>query len=184
MALSWWTGARRDEAEPGAANGPALAPPAGVESEPAELETESIASLAAQWREARALAEAQEGRLGAVEAAAARLYPGAYPDGDTFELIHEVTRDSRGWSRESEAIEASLGLPALEASANCAWKVVDQLSDRLLALRPANAQEAALKYGILMTLLQADLPEDEAQTRLRAFLEDLEHLAAAEPRAH
>lgn len=148
------------------------------------LRPESIADLAAQWREAYAIAEAQEQRLTAVEAAAAHLYPGAQHDAASGELIHQIQRERGGWWREAEAVDASLGLPALEAAANSAWAVVERVSERLLTLRPQTVQEAAVKFGILMTLLKSDHQAPEATDRLQDFMEDLEQLASAASPAH
>lgn len=181
MSSSWWTGRRPAEVPPPKPRD--APPPAASEIAPAPAAA-SIAELAGQWRAAYAVAEAQERRLTAVEAAAASLYPGAEPGLGAGELIHRVQRDGESWWREVEAIDASLGLPALDAAANAAWGGVEQAAERLLALPPTTVKEAAIKFGILMTMLRAGEPELESLDRLHGFLEDLERLAAAEAAPH
>ena len=72
----------------------------------------------------------------------------------------------------------------MTASANSAWEVVEQLSDRLLGLRPTDVAEAALKFGVLMTVLRGEAHDAEASERLHAFLEDLQQLAGAPAADH
>lgn len=144
------------------------------------LEPESITDLAGQWRQAYAIAEAQERRLVAVQAAAAKLCSSGRPEGSDGEFLpHQTHEAHNSWCRQAEAIDASLGLPALEQTANYAWVVADRVAERLLGLRPMNVQEAAVKFGVLMTIIQADNYEIDEPDRLHRFLEDLAQLAAA-----
>jgi hypothetical protein len=128
------------------------------------LEPENISDLAVQWRAAHSVAEAQERRLTAVLAAAAKLYPPATSEGEARE--------------QAEAVDTALGVPALEEAANCAWRLCDQLAERLLALRPNTIEEAAVKYGVLMMLVRSENAPVDEPDRLHAFLDDLAHLAA------
>jgi hypothetical protein len=144
------------------------------------LERESITDLAVQWRNAYAIAEAQERRLTAVQLAAAKLhYLGAPEAYDGEFLFHAAQNADENWWRQAEAIDASLGLCGLEEAANGAWRVVERLAERLLNLRPKDVQEAAIKFGILMTIIRANNYEIDEPDSLNRFLDDLAHLAGA-----
>jgi hypothetical protein len=151
-------------------------PPAAARRWPG---TDTIFDLAGRWREALAIAESQEQQLACAQASAASRCPGVHPEIGDRDLIHVLERDRDSWWREVDALESSLGVPALETAANGAWGVVEQISERLLTLQPRDIKEAAIKFGILIAMLQTDHPELETSPRLRAFLDDLEHLAGA-----
>jgi hypothetical protein len=143
---------------------------------------ESITALGAQWREAHAIAEAQEQRLEALEVAAAKLYGAGATEEGELDVSPEAVSDSRSWLQRAQQVDVALGLPAQEESANCAWRLVDGIAEQLLGLQPTNVQEAAVKFGVLLMKLRAEFPEADESGRLGGFLEDLARLA--EPSAH
>jgi hypothetical protein len=135
----------------------------------AQPEQEGVAELAAQWRNARAVAEAQDRRRESLEIAAEKLCPMTELEGTVADLA---------WCDRAEEVARQLGLTALEETADCAWRLVDQLGERLLAATPNDVQEAALKFGVLVTMLQANNYEVDEPGRLHGFLDDLTRLAA------
>ena len=142
------------------------------------VESETLADLAAQWRNAYVTAQAQEQRLTAVQHAAAKLHYLDEPTGEEGEFLFQAAQKAdAAWWRRAEAIDVSLGLYSQEEAANCAWGVVEQLAERLLRLRPKNVQEAAIKFGVLMTILKDDNYEIDQPEHLNGFLEDLTRLA-------
>lgn len=151
--------------------------PEGFYPKASSPEAESLVSLAQQWRKAYAVADAQEHRLDTLLDAAARIAcgeEGAAADGQT---VHTAAAADRDWRLRADAVNDALGVPAVERAANGAWQAVEALAQRLLATPPANVQEAALKFGVLLSVIQANGYDGDTPERLNGFLEDLTRLA-------
>ncbi len=143
------------------------------------LDADSIANLALQWRNAYAIADAQERRLSTLlDAAAHRYWDGQRAALDPG-LGVPADVANQNWARRADEASDSLGVPAVERTANAAWVVVEDLAQRLLAAQPANVQEAAMKFGVLVSVIQANNYEGDTPELLNAFLEDLTRLADA-----
>jgi hypothetical protein len=141
----------------------------------ASPETESIAALAVQWGNAYAIADAQERRLSSLLDAAADLHwEKVAPDG-----VLGPNAANQNWADCADAASDSFGVPTVERAANAAWVVVEDLAQRLLAAQPTSVQEAAMKFGVLVSVVQANNYEGDTPDLLNAFLEDLTRLADA-----
>ena len=133
-------------------------------------ETDSIASLALQWRNAYSIADAQERRLTTLLDAAESLY---------WDGQRAAPAANQNWARCADEASESFGVPAVERAANAAWVVVEDLAQRLLAAQPSNVQEAAMKFGVLVSVIQANNYEADTPELLNGFLADLTRLADA-----
>jgi hypothetical protein len=126
-----------------------------------------MSQLAEAWREAMTHADAAWLLTSKAEDDAMRVYPERPPE----TILREAhTREPwapprawleqhhlsgllaalDGWNAECARIDASFGVPALRERAEDASWIVDDLADRIAAMRPADAIEAALKFGVLL----------------------------------
>jgi hypothetical protein len=145
---------------------------------------DGMAELATEWLAARTRAEAAEARFCAAAAEVQALYPPRPPGG--LYGPHLYLRDQEAadrWLRQTDAIDAGIGLPDIEEAANRAWGVVERIAKRILALRPSTAQEAAIKFGVLMTAVRDHKNRIDDPERVFAFMADLQHLAGVESAA-
>ncbi len=146
------------------------ATPDGSCPQPAGPEMDSIASLALHWRNAYSIADAQERRLSKLLDAAADLY---------WDGQRAAPAANQNWARCADEASDSFGVPAVERAANAAWVVVEDLAQRVLAAQPSNVQEAAMKFGVLVSVIQANNYEGDTPELLNGFLADLTRLADA-----
>lgn len=142
------------------------------------LAAPSISQLAADWRTARAQAEVEDKRFDLRQAEAEKLYS-PRPAGGLYSpfLFARDEAAAEFWWAQVKAIDASFDLPRLESISNQAWSTVEAIASRVLALRPTSAEEAALKYEIMLTTVRDHEGKIDDPAPVFAFLADLEHLA-------
>lgn len=139
---------------------------------------ETITTLAAEWRDAYAKAEAVEARYTEAEAAASALFPPAPPPVSPRKATWGQQEARENWEDQTAAISAAHGLDQIDAELNAAFKAANVFAQKILRLRPATPTEAALKYGIVLERHQDGHGGIDEPGPFFAFLDDLEHLAA------
>lgn len=136
---------------------------------------ETITTLAAEWRDAYAKAQAIEARYTEAEAAARALFP---PEPVRVRKSTWALQDDReAWEAQTAEISAAHGLDQLDAELDVAFMAANVFSQKILRLRPATPLEAAIKYGIVLERHQDGHGGIDEPGPFFAFLDDLEHLA-------
>jgi hypothetical protein len=177
---------------------------AGVTERPASA---SIADLVGDWMAAKEEEAEAFARVIAAEQAAYALHPQA------LELIQDPRRHGQVmgraelerldaqdrlcgraegsprvealnlWTAQCDAIDSSFGVPGLDQAANRVSLQAQRLGQRIAASEPSTAKEAALKFGVLLSLHGDGEAGIDDPAPIRAFLQDLEHLARLERRS-
>lgn len=142
---------------------------------------ETITTLTAEWVEALKVANAEDDRLTVAETAASKLYPPMPRGPRSWEGRDVVTAELAAartlWEAQVRAIGSAFGVPALDQAANLAFKAAAQIAAKILAMRPTSAAEAALKFGVLLERCGDGRGGIDEPAPVRAFLDDLQHLA-------
>ncbi|MDO8379214.1 hypothetical protein [Phenylobacterium sp.] len=161
----------------------------------------SLAQLAGQWETLKDDAAEAWGRLNAADAAASRLIP-PYPseciaanrvllDREDCARLDENARNLTWprpdasprvaaydlWHEQAAAIESSFGVPGLDAAADRAQRAANCVAELALAIRPATAAEAALKFRILLAHYADGRGGFDQPEKVQSFQADLDHLA-------
>ena len=158
---------------------------------PAPAAAPSISGLFAVWSVLMKEAEETSDRWGDALAAAEALYPDPPQSICTasgliksLEMLHregwgERSKPVRDWRRheaQCEAIDSSFGVPGLAEQSKRNWPRLLQLAADVLPIRPATAQEAAMKYRILVETAK-DLNRMDSDKLFETFQHDLAALA-------
>jgi hypothetical protein len=84
------------------------------------------------------------------------------------------------WNAQCAAISSAFGVPALDQTVNAAGRRAKDLAERIAAIRPETAQDAALKFAVLLSRYGDGHGGIDEPEPIIAFLGDLEHLARLE----
>jgi len=83
------------------------------------------------------------------------------------------------WARQCSLIEKALGVDAAEAASKSAWRLMDELADRALAIPAKSVKDVLEKIGVVNWQVEAEvLDEGEAVKVLRIVEADLKRLDA------
>jgi hypothetical protein len=134
----------------------------------AAAEADSIASFAGEWLRAFDDFEEAFDLADAMILAANRRRPVQPPEGAP---LATMTR----WREQCAAIDATLGVDALDARQGAACVRADRIADRIAGMQPSSPAEAALKLAIIMR--RHDLVSEDGGPALVAVVADLARLA-------
>jgi hypothetical protein len=84
------------------------------------------------------------------------------------------------WIAQCEAVDGRFDVQRLEAALEQAAASSRAIGERIAALRPATSQEAAFKFRVLLALHRVGDGGLDDHVPIRAFLDDLEHVAGLE----
>jgi hypothetical protein len=145
------------------------------------LGAQTITTLTAEWVEALKVANAEDDRLTVAETAATKIYPPMPRGSRSWEGREVVTAELAAartlWEAQVRAINTAYGVPALDQAANLAFKAAARIAAKILAMRPTSAAEAALKFGVILERCGDGRGGIDEPGPVRAFLDDLQHLA-------
>jgi hypothetical protein len=148
--------------------------------EPGSAVHTTIETLVADWRAAYAQAEAEDRRLDQTQTAANRLHP-KRPFDWRYQPRFGWEQDAlKLWEEQIAAIDSSFGIPGLDEATNAAWRTAGAIAAQILALQPATAAEAKLKFEVILERTLDERGHIDDARPVVAFLADLERLALLE----